>query len=66
MDYIYGMDVFWSLRGCLNVCGLIMVISFWLLSSAMRSIPVGTAYAVWMGIDAVGSVLGIEIFGDRI
>ncbi len=44
---------------------LSMVISFWLLSSAMRSIPVGTAYAVWTGIGAVGvAVLGMAIFGE--
>jgi quaternary ammonium compound-resistance protein SugE len=44
---------------------LSMVISFWLLSLAMRSIPVGTAYAVWTGIGAVGvAVLGMAIFGE--
>ena len=42
-----------------------MVISFWLLSLAMRSIPVGTAYAVWTGIGAVGvAILGMAIFGE--
>jgi quaternary ammonium compound-resistance protein SugE len=42
-----------------------MVISFLLLSFAMRSIPVGTAYAVWTGIGAVGvAVLGMAIFGE--
>ncbi len=44
---------------------LSMVISFWLLSLAMRSIPIGTAYAVWTGIGAVGvAVLGMAIFGE--
>ena len=44
---------------------LSMVVSFWLLSLAMRSIPVGTAYAVWTGIGAVGvAILGMVIFGD--
>jgi len=44
---------------------LFMVISFWLLSLAMRSIPIGTAYAVWTGIGAVGvAVLGMAIFGE--
>ncbi len=43
----------------------LMVISFWLLSLAMRSIHVGTAYAVWTGIGAVGvAVLGMAIFGE--
>ncbi len=32
-----------------------MVASFWLLSIAMRALPVGTAYAIWTGIGAVGA-----------
>jgi len=39
--------------------------SFWLLGLAMRQLPVGTAYAVWTGIGAVGAaVLGILVFGE--
>lgn len=34
-----------------------MVISFFLLAYAMRSLPLGTAYAVWTGIGAVGSAI---------
>jgi quaternary ammonium compound-resistance protein SugE len=34
-----------------------MVASFWLLSIAMRTLPVGTAYAIWTGIGAVGAAL---------
>ena len=42
-----------------------MVISVWLLSIAMRTIPVGTAYAIWTGIGAVGvAILGIVMFGE--
>lgn len=42
-----------------------MVASVWLLSIAMRSIPVGIVYAVWTGIGAVGvAVLGIVMFGE--
>jgi len=42
-----------------------MGFSLWLLSIAMRSIPVGTAYAVWTGIGAVGvAVLGMMLFGE--
>ena len=42
-----------------------MAISFWLLSVAMRTIPVGTAYAVWVGIGAVGvAILGMVLFGE--
>lgn len=32
--------------------------SFWLLSLAMKDLPVGTAYAVWVGIGAVGTAIG--------
>lgn len=42
-----------------------MLLSFVLLSQAMKSLPVGTAYAVWTGIGAVGTaVLGILLFGE--
>ena len=42
-----------------------MGFSLWLLALAMRTIPVGTAYAVWTGIGAVGvALLGIVLFGE--
>ena len=42
-------------------------ISFTLLSQAMETIPLGTAYAVWTGIGAVGTVLvGALAFGERL
>lgn len=42
-----------------------MIVSFWLLALAMRSIPLGTAYAVWTGIGAVGvAALGMVLFGE--
>ena len=42
-----------------------MAVSFLLLSLAMRTIPVGTAYAVWTGIGAVGvAVLGMLLLGE--
>lgn len=34
-----------------------MLVSFWLLSVAMRTIPLGTAYTIWTGIGAVGAFL---------
>ncbi|PRY70952.1 quaternary ammonium compound efflux SMR transporter SugE [Halomonas ventosae] len=44
---------------------LAMLASFYLLAQAMRVLPVGTAYAIWVGIGAVGTVLlGILIYGD--
>lgn len=42
-----------------------MILSFGLLSRAMQELPLGTAYTVWTGIGAVGSVLlGILLFGE--
>ncbi len=44
---------------------LTMIISLWLLGIAMKSLPVGTAYAIWVGVGAVGTVaLGIVLFGE--
>ena len=42
-----------------------MTVSVVLLALALRSIPVGTGYAVWTGIGAVGTaLLGIVLFGE--
>lgn len=42
-----------------------LVLSMLLLSQALRSLPVGTAYAVWTGIGAAGTaVLGMLLFGE--
>ncbi len=42
-----------------------MIVSLVLLGLALRDLPVGTAYAVWTGIGAVGTAgLGILLFGD--
>ena len=42
-----------------------MVVSIWFLALALRTIPVGTGYAVWTGIGAVGTaILGIVLFSE--
>jgi quaternary ammonium compound-resistance protein SugE len=42
-----------------------LVASVWLLALAVRTLPLGTAYAVWTGIGAVGTVIvGIVRFGE--
>ncbi len=42
-----------------------MIASVWFLALALRTIPVGTGYAVWTGIGAVGTaILGIVLFGE--
>jgi len=43
------------------------IVSFVLLSAAMRSIPLGTAYTVWTGIGAVGAfVAGVVMLGEQL
>jgi quaternary ammonium compound-resistance protein SugE len=45
--------------------GVSMVASVVLLGIAMKSLPVGTSYAVWVGVGAVGTaILGIVLFGE--
>ena len=47
------------------LCIVSMILSMWLLSIVIRTIPMGTAYAIWTGIGAVGSVAaGIVLFGE--
>ncbi len=42
-----------------------MILSFALLATAMKSLPLGTAYTIWTGIGAIGSfVVGILILGE--
>lgn len=44
---------------------LAMIVSLWLLGIAMKTLPLGTAYSVWVGVGAVGTVLaGIVLFGE--
>ncbi|HEY6290196.1 MAG TPA: quaternary ammonium compound efflux SMR transporter SugE [Terriglobia bacterium] len=44
---------------------LAMVISLGLLGVTMKALPVGTAYSIWVGVGAVGTVvLGIVLFGE--
>lgn len=61
------------MRRCLgNSCkafdfsrGLFTILSFVVLSQGMKSLPLGTAYAVWTGIGAVGAALvGIVVLGE--
>jgi quaternary ammonium compound-resistance protein SugE len=61
LKYTEGFSRLWPSVGTLAAMGL----SVLLLGIAMRSLPVGTAYAVWTGIGAVGTVmLGIVLFGE--
>ena len=59
LKYTEGFTRLWPSVGTIAAMG----ISLLLLGTAMKSLPVGTAYAVWVGIGAVGTViLGIVLF----
>ena len=61
LKYTEGFTRLWPTVGTLAA----MAASVGLLGLAMRELPVGTAYAVWTGIGAVGTViLGIVLFKD--
>lgn len=61
LKYTAGFTRLWPTVGT----GVAMLISLGLLGIAMKSLPVGTAYAVWVGVGAVGTaILGIVLFGD--
>jgi quaternary ammonium compound-resistance protein SugE len=61
LKYTEGFTRLWPSMGT----GAAMVASVLLLGLAMRTLPVGTAYAVWTGIGAVGTVvLGIVLFSE--
>ena len=61
LKYTQGFSRLWPSIGTLSA----MLVSFFLLSLALKSLPVGTAYAVWTGIGAAGTaVMGIILFGE--
>ena len=61
LKYTEGFTRLWPTVGTV----VAMVVSVVLLGLAMRSLPVGTAYAVWTGIGAVGTAaLGMVLIGE--
>ena len=61
LKYTEGFTRLWPSIGTAAA----MVVSLVLLGIAMKALPVGTAYAVWVGVGAVGTViLGIVLFGE--
>jgi len=47
------------------ITGILMIASFYFLSVAVRTLPIGTAYAVWTGIGTVGAaILGMFLFDE--
>jgi quaternary ammonium compound-resistance protein SugE len=61
LKYTEGFTRLWPSVGTLAAMGL----SVLLLGLAMKTLPVGTSYAVWVGVGAVGTaILGIVLFGE--
>ena len=61
LKYADGFTRLWPTVGTLAA----MVVSIVLLAMAVKTLPIGTAYAIWTGIGALGAVaLGIVLFGD--
>ncbi len=63
LKYSEGFTRFWPSVGT----AVALVLSMVLLAAAMRTLPVGTAYTVWVGIGAVGTViLGIVLWQEPV
>ena len=61
LKYTEGFTRLWPTVGTV----IAMIISLGLLGVAMKSLPVGTSYAVWVGVGAVGTaILGIVLLGE--
>jgi quaternary ammonium compound-resistance protein SugE len=61
LKYTEGFTRLWPTIGTVAS----MIASFLLLGLALKTLPVGTAYAIWVGIGAVGTaLLGIVLFGE--
>jgi quaternary ammonium compound-resistance protein SugE len=61
LKYSHGFTRFWPSVATLAAIAL----SFALLGSSLKSVPFGTAYAIWTGIGATGSaIVGIFLFGE--
>jgi quaternary ammonium compound-resistance protein SugE len=61
LKYTDGFTKLWPTLGTVAS----MVVSLGLLGIAMKSLPVGTAYAVWVGVGAVGTaILGVVLLGE--
>ncbi|NIJ93678.1 quaternary ammonium compound-resistance protein SugE [Xanthomonas campestris] len=61
LKYSDGFTRLWPTVLTVGLAG----ISLWFLTQALKTIPVGTGYAIWTGIGALGvTIAGIALFGD--
>lgn len=63
LKYTEGFTQLWPTIGTISA----IIASVWLLGIAMQSLPVGTAYSIWVGIGMIGTViLGIVLYGEPV
>jgi quaternary ammonium compound-resistance protein SugE len=63
LKYSHGFSRLWPSLGSVAA----MAVSVLLLALAAKQLPIGTAYAVWTGIGAIGTaLLGMVLFGDAV
>lgn len=63
LKYTEGFSRFWPSLWTIAA----MILSVWLLGLSVKTLPVGTAYAIWVGIGAVGTViLDIWLFNEPV
>lgn len=61
LKYTDGFTKLWPTVGTIFA----LIASFLLLGRALKTLPVGTAYAIWVGVGAIGTaILGIFLFGE--
>ncbi|AZR28194.1 multidrug efflux SMR transporter [Xanthomonas vasicola pv. arecae] len=61
LKYSDGFTRLWPTVLTIGLAG----ISLWFMTQALKNIPVGTGYAIWTGIGALGvTIAGIALFGD--
>lgn len=61
LKYTAGFSRLWPTVATVTL----MIASFWCLAQALRGLPLGTSYAIWTGIGAVGTaILGIILFEE--
>lgn len=61
LKYTYG----WTRPGASAITIVTMIASFYCLAVAIKEIPIGTGYAIWTGIGAVGTAaLGVVLFAE--
>lgn len=63
LKYTHGFTRLWPSVATISA----MAVSLFLLGLAMRQLPLGTAYAIWVGIGALGTgILGMVLFGESV